>query len=1154
GIVNSNGSSSVRTKIGAAVSNELSANLISGNASNGIYITSCSHIDIYKNYIGIKGNGTPQGNGSEGIRIEGNASNINIGAIGAGNVVGGNSTDNIILFENGGAPNNINIIGNHIGIGADGTTSLGGGRGVELLGVLTRNVYISQNVIACNLVKGIGLNYLLSTANESIAPPVITEALTTRVSGTANAGANVEIYVDNSTCSTGSKQGSVYLGTTTANATGAWTFTTNLSLGQGKHITAIQHAGSLNTNTSEFSLSQTVNHLPTTTTSTNTKTTLEDTQINFTVADFSTTYGYADTDLDAFAGIKIIDVSGSGTLYLDANTNNLVDVGEAITGTPNLAVTLADIPKLKFKPTDNTSGSPYASFYFEVFDGKEYSQSPNVPSMNIVVTPVNDLPTSADFAIGINAPLVLEDTDFALSQVLFPFVDVDAGDVFSRLQIVTLPTKGTLTFSGTPVVAGQIFSVSDFSALLYRAVLNESGTSYTTFTFKVIDSQDGASLTHTATINVTAVNDAPTINAITPPQSDISANSNPVKLKLTGIGVGGGADEANTQQILSVTATSNKPIITPTISATMDTLTYRVSQAVTQDTDVTITITVQDNGGIANGGIDTKTVQFTVTVVPNLLTPYNLSATVASASSIQLAWEDENLNVSSYEIYRTTTSETNPFQMIGTSTTKSYTDNAGLVIGTYYIYKVRSISAVGYSEYSNLGAVELVNVSASPTNLQATVPTTDIYDKINLTWTDNSNDEEGFRLERKSVYSGNLFEEIDILPANTTTYTDTELLPNVKYTYRIRSYNDNGQSSAYSNEANTRTNKNAQMPTPLPPFDLEATSVSTRQINLSWEYSINPDVIYLVERSTDGTNFTEISEFVTASLSSVKAYIDTVDVLQGTLYHYRVRASTGGGLSGYSNVDTARAICNLQDLAIVRTDNGKEVICEGKSAAMSIVSDIAGATYQWRRNGVIIPNAKFETFYASQTGVYTCTIAVDNCQAISVNSLFVAVLNEPEALTVLEQNGELLASINDADAYQWYFDYRPITGATSRNYKPTNAGVYYVVATVESCVSTSNTYFYAVLANETTNISQYIYLAPNPARLQTEVRFALPTMGDYAMEVLDTKGKTWLRNAGKKTDVELRQTISLAKVPAGVYLIKLRIGNQQGYKKLVVGE
>jgi hypothetical protein len=36
--------------------------------------------------------------------------------------------------------------------------------------------------------------------------------------------------------------------------------------------------------------------------------------------------------------------------------------------------------------------------------------------------------------------------------------------------------------------------------------------------------------------------------------------------------------------------------------------------------------------------------------------------------------------------------------------------------------------------------------------------------------------------------------------------------------------------------------------------------------------------------------------------------------------------------------------------------------------------------------------------------------------------------------------------------------------------------------------------------------------------------------------------------------MELRQTLSLAKVPAGVYLIKLRIGNQQGYKKLVVSE
>jgi len=63
------------------------------------------------------------------------------------------------------------------------------------------------------------------------------------------------------------------------------------------------------------------------------------------------------------------------------------------------------------------------------------------------------------------------------------------------------------------------------------------------------------------------------------------------------------------------------------------------------------------------------------------------------------------------------------------------------------------------------------------------------YD-IKLTWTDNSDNEEGFIIYRNS---GNAFWEIDRVSPNTTEYWDYEL-PRGYYYYYIRAFNQDGES------------------------------------------------------------------------------------------------------------------------------------------------------------------------------------------------------------------------------------------------------------------------------------------------------------------------------------------------------------------------
>jgi len=88
-----------------------------------------------------------------------------------------------------------------------------------------------------------------------------------------------------------------------------------------------------------------------------------------------------------------------------------------------------------------------------------------------------------------------------------------------------------------------------------------------------------------------------------------------------------------------------------------------------------------------------------------------------------------------------------------------------------------------------------------PTGLSATAASDTA---IGISWQDNANNESGYRIERKLGESGS-YAEIAVTAADVTSYSDSGLVPNSYYYYRVRSYNAIDGSSAYSNEAHALT-------------------------------------------------------------------------------------------------------------------------------------------------------------------------------------------------------------------------------------------------------------------------------------------------------------------------------------------------------------
>lgn len=108
-------------------------------------------------------------------------------------------------------------------------------------------------------------------------------------------------------------------------------------------------------------------------------------------------------------------------------------------------------------------------------------------------------------------------------------------------------------------------------------------------------------------------------------------------------------------------------------------------------------------------------------------------------------------------------------------------------------------------QISSPGGVVVVGV---PLNLNLEVKSDS---EIKILWSDNSNNEEGFKVERKK--EGESFVVIADLLSGTIGYTDSNLDPETKYIYRVRAYTGNVYSD-YSSEIGATTD--------LPDIEIES--------------------------------------------------------------------------------------------------------------------------------------------------------------------------------------------------------------------------------------------------------------------------------------------------------------------------------------------
>jgi uncharacterized protein (TIGR02145 family) len=188
------------------------------------------------------------------------------------------------------------------------------------------------------------------------------------------------------------------------------------------------------------------------------------------------------------------------------------------------------------------------------------------------------------------------------------------------------------------------------------------------------------------------------------------------------------------------------------------------------------------------------------------------------------------------------------------------------------------------------GTVTVVPIA--PSNLTAIVASTS---QLNLSWTDNSTNETGFKIERKTGIS--TYTVIATLAENITTFSDQGLTPNTTYTYRIYAYNSAGASLTYSNELTVTTMGAPLLTTTAVSLITASTALSGGVINsdggsvitargVTWSINPNP-TISLSTKTIDG--------------NGTGGFTSNMGLISNTLYYFRAYATNANGITGYGN-------------------------------------------------------------------------------------------------------------------------------------------------------------------------------------------------------------------------------------------------------------
>jgi hypothetical protein len=285
--------------------------------------------------------------------------------------------------------------------------------------------------------------------------------------------------------------------------------------------------------------------------------------------------------------------------------------------------------------------------------------------------------------------------------------------------------------------------------------------------------------------------------------------------------------------------------------------------------------------------------------------PTNLTAEVLPGGQIKLSWVDNSIYETGFSVERATSNIDEVFvsnRIFFTVPTNdvNFTDNTVAPATTYY-YRVSAVGNEGNSAPSGtVTATTPVKLTfpEAPLDLMARP---ELSSGVLLRWKDQSDNEEGFRIERAAdALFVSEVKDFNV-DAGAVFFIDSTVQGHTLYYYKVVAWNSDGDSPSSNTVSLTTLNEVPEAPT-----DLVVEFIDNRQVKLRWIDNSESEDGFQVERATDADFEHDLAIFNVEANFTARVSLTAIDhQTPAGLFFYRVKAYNASGSSAYSNV------CNI---------------------------------------------------------------------------------------------------------------------------------------------------------------------------------------------------------------------------------------------------